>query len=278
MDRKKLKVDLHIHNSEDIAERVSGTRGMPSPKQFVDMAVEKGYDAIAFTHHGLLYKDPEIFEYAKSKGLLLIPGIEAFINKKHVLLINFAEKQHVLNFETLRRIKNEKMLVVAPHPYYKARFCLESDLEKNVDLFDAIEYSHFYTKWFNLNKKAVAFARQQHLPLLGNSDAHFTHQFGTTYSYVYAQAKTPEAIIEAIKAGHVEYVSTPLPMYRALFISVWAMFKLPYWTRIAIRKVALRYNLTPYRVKQILKYQFLKPAYSVSKWFKTTLQPANKTA
>ena len=107
MKNVRLKVDLHVHNSEDIAERVLGTRGMLSPREFVDLAVEQGFDAIAFTHHGLLYKDPDIVEYAKSKGLLLIPGVETFINKKHVLLLNYTEKRHVLNFETLREIKND---------------------------------------------------------------------------------------------------------------------------------------------------------------------------
>lgn len=272
MSRMKLKIDLHVHNSEDIAERVSGTKGMPSPKEFIDLAVEKGYDAIAFTHHGLLFNDPEVFEYAKSKGLLLIPGVEAFIKKKHVLLLNYMEKKHVLNFESLREIKNEQMLVIAPHPYFKAKFCLEDDLEKNIDLFDAIEYSHFYTRWFNLNKKATVAAQKHNLPMVGNSDAHFAYQFGTTYSYVYAREKSVEAIIEAIKAGQVEYVSSPLPTYRVVGLGVWAMFKVPYYVKNLSRKVTLKYNLTPYKIRQ-LKQQLLSPVNYVKQSIKTALMP-----
>lgn len=261
MSRKRLKIDFHLHNSEDIAERVSGTRGMPSPQEFVDMAVEKGYDAIAFTHHGLLYKDPDIEKYAAEKGLLLIPGIESFINKKHVLLINYEGKRHILNFNQLRQIKKDNLLVIAPHPYYKASFCLENDLEENIDCFDAIEYSHFYTNWFNLNKKALKISKKYNKPMIGNSDAHFVHQFGTTYSYVYAEEKSIEAIIKAIKEGQVEYVSTPLPAYRLLFISIWAMFKVPYWTRNMIRKIALKYNITPYRIR-LARQRLINPFHA----------------
>jgi predicted metal-dependent phosphoesterase TrpH len=272
MKRMKLKIDLHVHNAEDIAERVSGTRGMPTPKEFIDLAVEKGYDAIAFTHHGLLFNDPEAFEYAKSKGLLLIPGVEAFINKKHVLLLNYLEKKHVLNFEALREIKNDRMLVIAPHPYYKAKFCLEDDLEANIDLFDAIEYSHFYTKWFNLNKKATRAAKKHQLPLVGNSDAHFTYQFGTTYSYVYAKEKSIEAIIEAIKEGQVEYVSSPLPTYRIVGLGIWAMFKVPYHLKNMSRKFALNHNLTPYKLR-LLRQQWLAPISYIKNGIKAALLP-----
>lgn len=258
MSRLKLKVDLHLHNSEDILERNTGTKGMPTPKEFIDLAIEKGFDAIAFTHHGLQYHDPKITEYAKSKGLLLIPGVETFINKKHVLLLNFSMKKYVLTFDTLRKIKNEKMLVIAPHPYYKAVFCLEDDLEENIDCFDAIEFSHFYTKWFNLNKKAVKIAQEKQMPIVGNSDAHFSHQFGTTYSYVYAEEKSIEGIIHAIKEGQVEYESTPLPFLRLAWISVWALFKLPYWTKTFIQKIALKYNITPYHIRQF-KQLLLSP-------------------
>lgn len=272
----KLKIDLHVHNAEDIAERVSGTRGMPTPKEFIDLAVEKGYDAIAFTHHGLLFHDPEAIEYAKSKGLLLIPGVEAFINKKHVLLLNYQEKKHVLNFQALRAIKNDRMLVIAPHPYYKAKFCLEADLEENIDLFDAIEYSHFYTKWFNLNRKAVRAAQKHQLPLVGNSDAHFTYQFGTTYSYVYAKEKTVEAIIEAIKEGQVEYVSSPLPAYRVVGLGIWAMFKVPYYMKNMSRKFALKYNLTPYKLRQF-RQQLLAPLGFLTHSMKPDLVPVRQS-
>ena len=61
----------------------------------------------------------------------------------------------------------------------------------------------------NFNKKAVRFVSDYHLPLVGNSDAHVLEQFGLTYSLVQAE-KNPDAIIQAIKAGHVKPISRPL--------------------------------------------------------------------
>ena len=255
----KLKVDLHIHNSEDLAEKTKKNKRMVSPKRFIDMAVQKGFDAIAFTHHGLLYNDPKVSDYAKKKGIILIPGIEAFINRKHVLLINYIKRKHVLNFDTLRREKNGDMLVIAPHPFYKMPICLEDELEKNLDCFDAIEYCHFYTRLINPNRKAVRLAQKSNLPLVGNSDAHHAHQFGTTYSYVYASDRSIPAIIEAIKQGRVEYVSQPLPYRRLVAVAGSVLSRLPYFSLLIIRKVAYKYNIDLYKFSYRFRLRRLKP-------------------
>lgn len=256
----KLKVDLHLHNSEDMAEKLKKSKGMLPPKKFIDMAIQRGYNAIAFTHHGLLYDDPKVIEYAKKRGLILIPGIEAFINHKHVLLLNYIKKKHILNFETLRREKSPDMLVIAPHPYYKTRVCLEDELEKNIDCFDAIEYCHFYTRLINPNRKAVRLAKRYNLPMIGNSDAHFARQFGTTYSYVYARQKSITAVIEAIKEGRIEYVSKPLSFSKLISISAPMIWKLPYFVVLLLRKIALQYNLNPSQIKYRIKRWRLKSA------------------
>jgi len=262
MQYLKLKVDLHLHNSEDISESLKKNKGMPSPKEFIDMAIQQGFDAIAFTHHGLLYHDPETIKYAKKKGLILIPGIEAFIDRKHVLLINYIKKKHILNFETLRQEKSTDMLVIAPHPYYKTRVCLEDQLERNLDCFDAIEYCHFYTRLINPNRKAIRLAQKASLPLIGNSDAHFARQFGRTYSYVYARERSIPSIVEAVKAGRVEYVSQPLSLGSLLYISACFLWKLPYLTELLMRKIAFRYNLNPSLIKYRIKRWRSKPSFN----------------
>jgi hypothetical protein len=76
-------------------------------------------------------------------------------------------------------------------------------------LFDAIEHCHFYTRWIDFNRPAIRFAREHQLPLVGNSDAHVLDQLGWTYSLVEAE-KTPDSIVQAIKAGRVTPVSEPL--------------------------------------------------------------------
>ena len=64
-----MKIDLHIHTTM--------SDGAFSPKEVVDMAYDNGVEIMSITDHDTIeaYND-EIFEYAKSKGIKLIQGVE----------------------------------------------------------------------------------------------------------------------------------------------------------------------------------------------------------
>jgi len=245
----KLKIDLHIHSAEDMSELVAGRTDLISAKKFIASAVSQKFDAISFTHHGMLFHDAEVTKYAEEKGLILIPGVEAFINKMHVLLINFTEKKFVFTFDELKQIKHDEMVVIAPHPYYLASICLGKQLEKHLELFDGVEYCRYYYKLFNLNRKAVRIAQKYQLPLIGNSDAHHLRQFGTTYSYVYSEKKSIPAIISAIKQGRVEYVSHPPAFNDFVHETKWLFEKVPYEIQMLMRRV---FRKSSYKIKSKL--------------------------
>jgi predicted metal-dependent phosphoesterase TrpH len=155
---------------------------------------------------------PELGSHAAERGIVLIPGVEACIGGKHVLLLNMPfEDGCYTSFEDVLRHKDSNSLVIAPHPYFPGPTSLDGQLEAVAHLFDAVEYSHFYTHRINFNKQAGRFAQKYRLPIVGNSDAHILDQLGLAYSLVEAE-KTPEAIVQAIKAGRVEPVSQPLPL------------------------------------------------------------------
>jgi hypothetical protein len=80
---------------------------------------------------------------------------------------------------------------------------------KHLNLFDALEYCHFYSPLINFNQKAVELSRSFGFPLVGNSDAHFLSQLGTTYSLIYAE-KNLEAIFAAIRQNKVKVATRPL--------------------------------------------------------------------
>ncbi len=257
----KLKVDLHLHTSHDLQEIVAGRKNLIPPRELVDMAVEQKFDAIAISHHCVQYKSAELTEYANQKGILLIPGIETYIQRKHVLLINFSTMKHILTYQDLKRYKNDDVLVIAPHPFYGLSACLGKDLIRNIDCFDAIEYCHYYYKFFNPNRKALKIAQKYNLPVIGNSDAHRHFQFGTTYSYVYAEEKTIPAVISAIKQGKIEYVSHPISLGKFLHETFWLFEKLPYILNIGLRRLAL-YTSSPFMMRR----------YATPKLIKTTLK------
>ena len=225
----RFKTDLHIHTSLDFKKSCDRSYGILSPYELVDLAKTLGYQVLSFTHHGALFIDSDISNYARKQGILIIPGLEAFIDDKHVLMYNFLNKDPIDSFGELRACKNESNLVVAPHPFYPAKSCLQDSLIENIDCFDALEYCHFYVPFFNPNKKMLQISEQYHKPVVGFSDTHIDAQFGTTYSLVDAEELSTEAVINAIKQGMVEVVTKPLSLKQFIHISYWLFTKIPFF-------------------------------------------------
>ena len=205
-----LKLDLHTHTKEDLSDKINYTA-----KEMVDLAIKKKYDAIAITLHNKIFWSKKLYNYSKKKGLLLIPGSEIDIKKKHVLIYPKRAEFNVnkiKTFEDLRRYKKQLYLVIAPHPFFRTKQCLGRYLFRHINLFDGIEYSHFYTKHINLNKKAVKTAKEYNKPLIGTSDCHYKMQLGKTYSLVRAK-KNKEDIFKAIKGKKIKVVTkAPTPI------------------------------------------------------------------
>jgi hypothetical protein len=92
-------------------------------------------------------------------------------------------------------------------------------LETHIDSFDAVEFSFFYSRLINPNKKAVQTAGHHGKPLVGSSDCHNIWQVGYTYSVVEAE-KTIPSILAAVKEGRVEVATTPLSMRAMLRVGI----------------------------------------------------------
>lgn len=205
-----LKADLHLHTSED---PLDSWQINYSAKELIDLASLKGFDVLAITNHNQVYHNKKITDYANKKKILLIPGAEIEIDKKHVLVYNLRNEEikKIKTFEDLKKIKQKKkILVLAPHPYYKLFPCLGKLLEENITIFDGIEYCHFYLSWFNQpNKKAKKIAKKNNLPMIGTSDAHNLWELGTTYSLIDSK-KDILSVIRAVKEGNVILKTNPI--------------------------------------------------------------------
>lgn len=213
-----LKADFHLHTKEDPIDGPLGKVELTG-EQLVDFAKSKGYDVIAITNHGAVTPTKELVGYAKSKGILLIPGVELRPEGKDVVVLNVTQE----DIEGIKKISElstlpEHALVFAPHPFFYRSFCIAGELEKYIHLFDAVEYTHFYLRWLNPNKKGENLAEKHKLPLVGNSDMHMKIQMGTTYTVVDAEKNT-RAVIDAIKEGRVRVVTRPLSLMRLLKIA-----------------------------------------------------------
>jgi len=217
-----LKSDFHAHTN--LIQKHSEL----SPKQLIDLAVKHKYDVITITEHAFLnfwfklkyYPNAvktydHIKNYAKKKGILLIPGIETFVEGREILLINFNKKPKKFTFDDLYELKNENVLIVAPHPFYGKKKCIGDKIIEHIKLFDAIEYCHLYCNFINPNKKAVEIAKKYKKTLLANSDAHFPYHLNLQSSLLDCN-KNKDSILEAIRKNKVKIETKPMPT--SLFI------------------------------------------------------------
>jgi predicted metal-dependent phosphoesterase TrpH len=207
-----IKVELHSHSADDPKDYIPH-----STCQLIDRAAQLGYNALAITLHDRQLDERRYSDYARQRGVTLIPGIERTIEGKHVLLLNFSRaSEAVETFDDLARLRaGEGGLVIAPHAYFPSGTCLGGLVESHADLFDAIEYNAMFTASLNFNDRAVAWAKRHGKPLVGNGDVHRLRQLGSTYSLIDA-APEADAICDAIRRHRVRVEATPLPLLKAV--------------------------------------------------------------
>ena len=230
-----LKADLHLHTRE--AEPWIAYDALT----LIDRAARESFQVLSITNHDTLTFSESLSDYAKERGVVLIPGAEATIEGRHVLLYNFdVHVSAIRTFDRLRRFKGPDWMVVAAHPFFPAPISLGRRLLDEIDVFDAVEFSHFYASTVDFNRRAVALAREVGLPLLGSSDTHLARQFGTTYSLVESEP-TVACVLSAIRKGQVQIVSHPLQLRDMTLIAA----ELGLYEAWELTKAALRPRVSP---------------------------------
>ncbi len=215
----KLKVNLHFHTSEDPLDFFIDYDVYSG----IDKAQKEGFQALALTCHRKFVYKKEMGEYAKEKGVLLIPGIELEIEKAHVILLNCdKEAEDIKSFQDLKkyRQKNKEVLVLAPHPYF-GFFSLNSRLEKYIKLFDIIELAWFFTPGFNRNKKAVRTAQKFKKPLVATSDTHNIKYLNKSFAWVEVEDFSLKSLLKGIKNNKIVNHLKPLSKKEVLSYISW---------------------------------------------------------
>jgi predicted metal-dependent phosphoesterase TrpH len=202
-----LKVDLHLHTSDDPEDVITH-----DGQTLVERAHDLGLDALAITLHDRQFTDGRLVDYARDLGITLIPGIERTIEGRHVLLINFPQSaEHVRSFADIAALKaRSNGIVIAPHPFFPHSSCLRGRMDAQADLFDAVEWSYFWTGGINFNTPAARWASRHGKPIVGNSDLHDIRQLGRTWSVVAAE-RSADGVCDAIREGRVSLHTTPVP-------------------------------------------------------------------
>lgn len=204
----KLKTNLHLHTKEDPLDGESWQKIVRyDVYELIDYAHKHDFKVLALTSHlEFIYKE-EYGEYAKAKGILLIPGIEIELREiffeKHVLVLNCDKSiEKIKTFQELTdyKKKHPDIFVIAPHPDFGFVYSIGlKNLRKYIDVFDAIECSWFYAGWFDLNKGSKELAKEFNKPFISTSDTHILKNLKDDYAVIEADGLTIESVFKAIK-------------------------------------------------------------------------------
>ncbi|MBI4148506.1 PHP domain-containing protein [Candidatus Woesearchaeota archaeon] len=209
-----LQADMHMHTNRDPEDSwITHT-----PEQLIDHAAALGFDVLSITHHRRVIFEQSWARRAKKLGMLLIPGTEARIEGKDILLYNFTPKE-VYDVRVLSDLnayaKRRDRLIVAAHPFYPIPSLRDGThscglvLQRIKHVVDAVEYCHFYARLFNgFNRLAVWAAGRYGLPVVANSDSHALSYMGSNYTLINAN-KDVRSIFAAIRAGKIKIVTRP---------------------------------------------------------------------
>lgn len=206
-----LKCQFHVHASGDSRDYIPY-----SPQDLIKRAAQLKYDAIAITCHCKVIFTKALENYAKQHNIILIPGIELEIDKKHILGINIDPNiEKVQTYKQLQEYKSThpNCLIIAPHPFFPTGNCLKEKLIENIEVFDAIEHSFCYTTTKNYNRAAIGIAKKYHKPLIATSDSHFIENLDLGYTFVESK-KDLNSIIKAVKQNKIKIVHTPIGYFK----------------------------------------------------------------
>lgn len=226
-----IKADLHIHTLDDPKDALDY-----SAHELLERARALGFRVLAITLHDAVFDRAEVFSDAASMGILLIPAAEMRLEGADVILLNVtADEIGTLrtfdDLEELRARRGPSLFTIAPHPFYVLGGSIGEKLMERIDCFDAIELCHFWSRFFNPNRRAVETARRFKKPLIATSDAHRLHAFGSNYTSFPPSAElTIESVLTALRTGPLR-VTNPACGIIDLLSTVYFVFVAHPWRR-----------------------------------------------
>jgi predicted metal-dependent phosphoesterase TrpH len=221
----KTGVNLHLHTNDDPVDKIGY-----SFIEALDKSKELGIFITALTTHNKYIDYPEYREEAKKRGMLFIPGIERTIEHAHVLILN-ADKdtETICSLEALRAYKSmhPECFIIAAHPWMPIH-SLRERLITYSDIFDAIEFTWFYSKLINPNRKAERDAKVLHLPLIATADAHKINFIEKGFAGVEVEDLSIPAVFAAIRARKFTNITKPQTTWSMITYVYEAFFQTRY--------------------------------------------------
>lgn len=201
-----LRGNLHAHTTR--------SDGRQSPQEVLDAYAALGYDFLAISDHDI-FSGPDEYVAWDSRGMVLLPGNEVTAGGVHLLHTDGdrrvdpdPDRQKVLD-----TIAATRGFAVINHPNWYARYdhCPQSSLETWTG-YAGIEIYNGVIEWlegspYALDRWDMLLSAGRRVWGFAHDDSHFAEGIGRGWNVVAAGARTPSAIVDALKAGRF-YAST----------------------------------------------------------------------
>ena len=161
-----MKVSFHLHSkySKD---------SLLDLEKIAQIAEKNKIEVVILADHNNLVPEKEI---EKIKKIRIIPGEEIKTKEGEIIGIFLKEKIEMgLGVkETIKKIKEQKGLVIVPHPFdsFRKNRLKEKSLFENIDQIEIIEIFNSRNILNSANKKALEFAKKYNKVFIVGSDAH----------------------------------------------------------------------------------------------------------
>lgn len=208
-----MRIDFHTHTTRGSAD------SNLDPFVLIDQAQKISLEGVCITEHDNAWKDPQIDDYAKARGVTIFRGIEVTTEWGHVGA--FGLDQYVggiYKVKELRRIIDSVGgFLIANHPFrYKLdprfQFIHKTppiDPDDPVSGYKALEVLQYCDAIEVVNgacseqENLYAYAVAQHLgrPGVGGSDSHSAQSLGCAVTVLERRVSTVQELIEELKAG-----------------------------------------------------------------------------
>ncbi len=211
--RFEFNVDMHVHSM------YSG-ESLSRPGDIIDVALEKGLDAIVVTEHSSLRASSPFDKFRGKTRLTILRGAEISTDAGHMLVYGIDDKDwddwgkhgDVNARDLISRVNALGGIAVPAHPYIidnPSRSALPKEPVASVDQrvvtlsgLGAIEVCNGKT----VNRPSIcemlgAAARNMGLPGTGGSDAHIPSDVGRSYTAFRVPVYSNKDLVAAVKSG-----------------------------------------------------------------------------
>lgn len=180
-------IDLHTHTN--------GSDGEKTPEELIDLAISKKITALAITDHDTVDSIEKAVKYAKSKDILLIPGIEVEAQIKkgqmHILglFVDYKNKELRKKLKYIKKARDSRNLKFIEE-FNKLGFNITLDELKEVSEGKIIGKPHF----------AKIFLRKKYIK---EKDEIFQNYFEKTpFKEIPKTIYGPEEVIKTLKEAN----------------------------------------------------------------------------